>query len=1156
MKHKRMLSLIMALALVLAMFPAAPQVQAEEVPTMSTEVCPCCGKAWKDIKWTEYDKLSNSLGALWGGGVDFSKAGHYRITGSFTMKKEFTVAAKVTIDFNGLLLQAASGKRGFTVKSGGNLTLINTGGNNGRLGGKNTSSEGGAVKVEAGGTLNVLSGRVVGTSMSNHGGTIYNEGTVNIAGGEIEGGKANGKNGGNIYNAGTVNLYGGLVESGSAKIGGNIYNSGSLNLYGGSVEGGTTSASGDGGNVYNTGALMMEGGAITAGTVTGDDGYGGNIYSSADSTITLKNGIISDGTSEDHGGNIFCTKGTITLYGGAISGGTVTGGTKDDGTGFAGGGGNIYITGTTGTIYLYDGTISGGRNTYEASPGAANIMLNTGAQLYMYGGTLATDSPNKGGNLNITSSATLEDETKQYSAAYILGGTLTNSTDSGLDFFTGTSNVLAIYSCRYSGGADISAYVADCCCSVTDDTGITVWNAGYRDGTCTDCLYAQAAAQNLVTPVAGGHNYAPVGENTYSCTGCGKVSVFEFVGATLNGELFESPEAAFAAAAPGDKLILMTDATLEEAVVGYTLDLNGHRLITPVFTSAVGGDVIDSSSDCSGVLISESVTLAENNSYLPVTYQDGIRFCQVGFDQWVEPIDTNTTKIKFRFTQNSRQTILDDAINAGNTELDVLIRLTWTDGQGQKQDKTFLFGSQLLQKYAQKWDGRVFVTTITGTAKITNLTFAYQVSSTAATGALKSAKTVKATGYINNVLSWEKINSYPIKTSDMTVEEMRQLCVDFMEFNKTYLWTPSEDVAYIRNSAGTADSMAQGTVYGGLPYVGVASGNPYRMMDYINENGIVDMQKALPALGTKDRLEMSDLKYFGSQCSICVYWAWGRVINSVNYAWTQNATPYNNFIILGDVQIPDTVKSWNTTYGTDECVAENGEQVMFGGYAQLQKADGMVYYTTAGHLIMAYSDPVVVYNDDGTINGDASYIYIIDQGQGWETVTNAEGDTYRRKGSVASKKTFTKLFESNYIPFTFEEFLGEDPIEQTQVSLINGKTTLITGTISEEDRAFQATTSANKLTWSQFMSSKVDTNYGVVDVYLIAYDNLGNEIYRHAVRTPMAGDVSLNMAETGAMVTVWQTKALQSGKTYNAKIEVQLSTGERPVIWSGQLTID
>ena len=1121
---KRAFTLLLALVLVLAMFPVAPQVQAEEVPTMSTEVCPCCGKAWKDIKWTEYDKWDNSLGGWFGGGVDFSKAGHYRITDSFTMKKEFSVAANVTIDFNGLLLQAASGKRGFTVKNGGSLTLVNTGGDNGRLGGKNTSSEGGAIKVEAGGTLNILSGRVVGTSMSYNGGAIHNAGTVNIAGGKVDSGKANSKNGGNIYNAatGTLNLYGGEVDGGVAKNGGNIYNLGTVNLYGGTV---------------------------TAGAVTGDDGYGGNMYISSTGILNVYEGNISAGTGEDHGGNIFMTAGKLNMYGGTISGGTANPGTKSDGTAYTSNGGNIYATKATAEIKLYGGTITGG--TAEMG---GNIALISGAQSYMYGGAVENGTATDGGNFYIAGNATLEDETKQYSKLYVLSGSITAAGEKDIQ----CSGYLEIYSCVYTGSVDITPYVMDCTCCIKENGKYTIWNAGYRDGTCTDCLYAQAAVEDLVTPVTGGHNYEHTGGTTYTCTGCGKVSEFENVAATVNGELFGTAAEAFAAANTGDKLVLLEDAALTEVVVnGYILDLNGFALTADVFTAATAGSVIDSSEKNTGKLNCPSVTLANNNGNLPVTYDESIRFCPVDFTQWIEPVDVDTTKVKFYFTQRDKETVIDDAILAGNTEIDVQIYLTWTSADGTAQEKTVSFGPELVKKYAEKWNGRVFVATITGTSGITDLQVGYRVSSTATSGVTLSANTIKAASYINDKLSWDKINSYPIKTSDMTVEEMRQLCVDFMEFTKTYLWTPDQTVDYIRNSAGTKDSMKQGTIYGGLPYVGVATGNPYRMMDYINpETGLLDMQKALPALGTKDRLEMSDLKYFGSQCSIAVYWAWGRVMNSTNYKWTSSATPYNGFVILGDVVIPDTVKNWGSTYGTDECVAENGDQVMFGGYAQLQKADGMVYYTSAGHLIMAYSDPVVVYNDDGTINGDESYIYIIDQAQTWKTGTNEAGDTYQYKSSVNAKKTFTQLFESNYIPFTFEEFLGTNPIETTEVSLVKGSTTYVKGTVAEADRSFQTTKTTKSLTWSNLMASNVTSNYGVVDVYIIIKDTLGNELYKHAVRTATAGNTNMPLEESGEMVTTWQTKALTSGKTYNAEIVVQLSTGERPTIWNGQLTMD
>ena len=88
------------------------------------------------------------------------------------------------------------------------------------------------------------------------------------------------------------------------------------------------------------------------------------------------------------------------------------------------------------------------------------------------------------------------------------------------------------------------------------------------------------------------------------------------------------------------------------------------------------------------------------------------------------------------------------------------------------------------------------------------------------------------------------------------------------------------------------------------------------------------------------------------------------------------------------------------------------------------------------------------------------------------------------------------------------------------------------------------------------MASKITTNYGVVDAYIIVKDSRGNEIYKHAVRTATAGNTALELEESGEMVTVWETKALESGKAYTAEIVVQLSTGERPTIWNGQLTID
>ncbi|MBQ8797272.1 MAG: hypothetical protein IJZ56_03660 [Oscillospiraceae bacterium] len=1110
---KRMLSLLLALATVVVLCPAAPAVQAAD-----TDLCPCCGKAISSIKWTSRGYTGAAL----------SGAGHYKITGNMATLSEYTVTGNLTIDLNNCLLRGPDGSRTFTVDSGGTLTLLDTTGGNGRLSAEGATCNGGVVYVKEGGTLNIVGGRVRGVTITDgNGGAIYNEGTVNINGGQVDTGKTPGGKGGHIYNVGTLNIYSGQVINGVA-------------------------SGGNGGNIYNTGTVNIYGGEVVGGTVSGDNCYGGNIYSTG--VLNIRGGSVYDGKSQDHGGNIFLKDGSATnIYSGTIADGVVTGGDS-----FAGHGGNIYAAGANTVLNIYGGVITGGETTYSTGNGG-NIRVGSGAQVYMYGGTIENGSAYQGGNVQLSSYTTLDDSTKRYSAIYILGGTITAADGDTKDLHKShTNNVIKMYNCYYNGSQDITEFIADCCCYKTSDTGVIVWNSGYFHDTCIDCIFAQAMEEELVQQVNGGHTYQFDGDSTYTCAVCGNVFQAESIAATVNGNLYERLEDALADAGEGAMVQLQADVTVSEAEVsGCTLDLNGFALTADAFTSASGGNVIDTSKMSAGKLVADSVTLAENNTYLPITLDGGIHFAQVGFKQWIEPQDEDTTKVKFYFTQRAVDTIIDDAIQGGSTEIDVQIRLTWTDGAGVAQDKTYTFGQELMQKYAEKWGTRVFVATIAGTSNITNLTCAYQVTSTATSGVELSASTMIDAGYIHENLTWDAINSYPIKTSDMTVDEMRQLCLDFVVFGKSYLWTPDTSVSYIRNKNGTADEMKQGTVYGGVPYVGYATGNCYRMMDYINpDTGLVDMHKALPALGTKDQLAMSDMRYFGSQCSINVYWGWGRVMNSANYLWSHSIVPSRDFVILGEVQIPEDTanSSWSTTYGTDECVAENGEQVLFAGYAQLKKADGVVYYTNGGHVMMVYSEPVVVYNGDGTINGEESYLTIVDQHQKWEEVTNDSGDTYLRKENVDQKMTFQELFDSSYIPFTFKEFLGTDPIEVTEVSLAQGSTTLVSGTVSEADRSFVATTTTDTLTWSQLFSSKITSNYGISDAYIVVRDNYGNEMYRHAVRTGTAGNKSLTLKEEGDMVTTWETRALTVGKTYNAYIEVQLATGERPVIWEGTIT--
>ena len=384
-------------------------------------------------------------------------------------------------------------------------------------------------------------------------------------------------------------------------------------------------------------------------------------------------------------------------------------------------------------------------------------------------------------------------------------------------------------------------------------------------------------------------------------------------------------------------------------------------------------------------------------------------------------------------------------------------------------------------------------------------------------------------------LSWEGINSFAIKNSSMTTEQLRTLCVDFFRYAKSALWTPSDSINFIKNAKGSADTMTAGQLYGGLPYVGNASGNIYRLLDYMNEDGVVDMGDMLGSLNGV--LSRDALKYFGNQCAHGATIGWVRVINSTTKFYTAAMTRDNGYIPIGPYTYnEEKIKTFSDKdgYRTSDIVKQNGQQKMFKSYALLKKADGLVYYTTAGHVIMVATDAHVEYIPGTTIiDGTNSYITMIDMAQTWETCTAADGSVYQVKNSVDAKVTFLQLYNGNYLPFTFAEFLGTDPIEETTVSFsITGETT----------------------TLSNLFKAKVTSNYSITDAYIIVTDHLGNEVYKHAVRNSSAWGKTLSMAKSGSNVDTWGNQNLESG-SYTVTVVAQLGTGERPVVYTGTITV-
>lgn len=373
-------------------------------------------------------------------------------------------------------------------------------------------------------------------------------------------------------------------------------------------------------------------------------------------------------------------------------------------------------------------------------------------------------------------------------------------------------------------------------------------------------------------------------------------------------------------------------------------------------------------------------------------------------------------------------------------------------------------------------------------------------------------------------LSWEGINSFPIKSSDMSIEDARKLCVDFFRYTKTAVWISNENYDFYHDYGNTKqDSLVASQVYGGLPYISMASGSIYRLMDYMDEDtGVVDVKSA----GLYPKL-------FGNQCSFGAYWGWGRAINSADYNWTENMVTKSGFLRVGPYTYDDMIVGFGVGNTTTQIIDNNGAETMDKSYAELKAGDGIVYWTTAGHVVMIASDAHVEYTADGKIDPDASYVTVIDQGQSWGNAVNEAGDSYTYQNRVDGKLNFTQLRNGSYIPFTFAEWQGNDPIEETQITFSH---------------------SGDSISLADLFKSSVTCNYGLSDIYAVVRDSKGNEVLKIAGRAFEGGMKELKFYKAGDAVTVWgDMDSLDSKKDYTVDIIAQVATGERPTVWTGKL---
>ena len=383
---------------------------------------------------------------------------------------------------------------------------------------------------------------------------------------------------------------------------------------------------------------------------------------------------------------------------------------------------------------------------------------------------------------------------------------------------------------------------------------------------------------------------------------------------------------------------------------------------------------------------------------------------------------------------------------------------------------------------------------------------------------------------VKHPVTWEEIRAGPFASRDMTEEEMRKLCTDFMRLQLSFEWTPSKTLEYTLAGLNKPMIFHRGRVYGGFPYRSFnANGNLYTLMEYYDpETGVLDPGK----IPTNDFLGI-----IGNDCASSPFWAWNRVINSnrnfkdfkTESGFTNTGLlPQNNLLPVGGY---DTISQgdWEDGEGTRGVCLANGEQKMFEAYSAVKPADGLIHYyphtgvlSHANHLMMVSSEATVVRREDGSIDGEKSFITILDQRSNLTTVHNKTG-TVHYEGGIDAVFTFSQLLEEYYIPFTFLEFLGLDPVEQAEASLSR-----------EGDR------------FADLQKAVVTANYAISHAKVTFTDGAGKECYSYIARPLLLNTRSFSLEKL-----LLPTASFHADGEKICRIEVQLGSGHEICVFEG-----
>lgn len=397
------------------------------------------------------------------------------------------------------------------------------------------------------------------------------------------------------------------------------------------------------------------------------------------------------------------------------------------------------------------------------------------------------------------------------------------------------------------------------------------------------------------------------------------------------------------------------------------------------------------------------------------------------------------------------------------------------------------------------------------------------VTTSATTAATTSATTTLpeyvATVAPEHIGVREQLSALPTATPDMSTDELRQLCVDFVRLQASFLWTPDRDYKYpYKAEKDTGElkyiELTGGDVYAGLPYTHSGS-NLYAFLDYYYDS--VGVAKFDDNIYPQQKI--------GNNCAQALFWGWARVSTSIGMVPTRYMNSHNGYVKLGRYALAQSITDFHP-YNTRDFCKNNGIDVMCESYALLRMADGLVLYNdAAGHTLMASIDAVTVRDAGGKIDPDQSYITVLDQSSRSAPKTLSDGTVYYGIGGVDLKFTFRDLYKKGYLPFTVAELIGEREVASPTF---------------EFDCEEGATVGYDELN-----SSWLRSNYALVKIFITLTDADGKTVCE-IVKYPTKKNIFAQPMQSNLK----PLRELSDGR-YSVEIRALISNGETLNAWSG-----